>query len=245
VFDLVIFTCPTNDAATVRFEHKVPVWRYRYFGEFPNTRLTMNPDSGAYHESEISTVFQTANDTSGQEDTPEELSISNFMNKVWADFAKDPEHAFTRIYGWPKYNPNGELIIFHRPLLPELMRPLEPTLIYFAVDNITEPMIVSPDNTDLSCPIIQSQLGAIGGTNALTENPEGFTAQFGPIADELTGLVGIGQSNHGDAPFGPPPIAPPVPASLSAVVSSISASLPTATSVAADSEGFPGRHGYR
>ena len=68
----------------------------------------MNPDSGAYHSAEISTVFDDAAEVSKEADTPPEMAISMFMNKAWADFAKDPAHAFDRIYDWPKYNRNSE-----------------------------------------------------------------------------------------------------------------------------------------
>jgi carboxylesterase type B len=84
----------------------VNTFRYRYYGEFPNLRLTLNPPSGAWHGAEIPVVFQTAVDASQEADTPPEASISRYLHKVWAAFAKDPENALYRDpFGFPQYNP--------------------------------------------------------------------------------------------------------------------------------------------
>lgn len=104
LFDLAIFTCPVGQAASYR-ELRVPTYRYRYYADFPNLRLTLNPPSGAWHGSEIAVVWGTAEQASGVVDTTPELSISNFLQGAWASFAKDPETALASPpYTFPQYN---------------------------------------------------------------------------------------------------------------------------------------------
>ena len=106
LFNLITFTCPVADAAAARAAQDVPVYRYRYFGEFPNLRLTVNPSSGAWHGSEIPIVWGTAEDVSGEANTAPESSISAYLQGAWAAFAKDPAGAFAQApYSYPTYNP--------------------------------------------------------------------------------------------------------------------------------------------
>jgi carboxylesterase type B len=49
-----IWVCPTAERAQYAVDNGDPIWRYRYFGAFPNTILSNNPPSGAYHTSEVS-----------------------------------------------------------------------------------------------------------------------------------------------------------------------------------------------
>lgn len=104
LFDLIIFTCPVSQAASYR-QLRVPTYRYRYYADFPNLRLTLNPPSGAWHGSEIATIWGTAEEASGEVDTTPELSISNYLQGAWASFAKNPETAFDSApYFLPQYN---------------------------------------------------------------------------------------------------------------------------------------------
>lgn len=104
LFDLVIFTCPVGQAASYR-ALRVPTYRYRYYADFPNLRLTLNPPSGPYHGSEIAVVWGTAEQASGVADTAPEQSISNFLQGAWASFAKNPETALASApYRFPQYN---------------------------------------------------------------------------------------------------------------------------------------------
>lgn len=113
VWNLASFSCPAAGAAQRRSQYGVPTWRYRYFGEFPNLRLTLNPSSGAWHESEISIVWQTTEDSSGVPNTPAETAISGYLHGAWAAFAKDPANGLSRSpYKWPKYNPNSRSRLF-------------------------------------------------------------------------------------------------------------------------------------
>lgn len=49
-----IWVCPTAERSQASVQIGAPIWRYRYFGAFPNTILTENPPSGAYHTCEVS-----------------------------------------------------------------------------------------------------------------------------------------------------------------------------------------------
>lgn len=86
-----IFTCPISYRALASAVHNVPIWRYRWFGDFPNLRITTVPDSGAWHGSEIPIIFGTDMDIQNLvQRTPAEELISTFMRQVWTSFAKDP-----------------------------------------------------------------------------------------------------------------------------------------------------------
>ncbi len=107
ILNLQTFTCPVGSAAQYRASNNIPVWRYRYFGEFPNLRLTQNPSSGAWHGSEIATVFGTA-ELAGLPNTHEEAQISEYIMSAWAAFAKNPATALSQApYAWPVYDPKG------------------------------------------------------------------------------------------------------------------------------------------
>ena len=109
IYMLVAYTCPAADTALQRTVHGVPTWRYRYFGEFPNARLTLNPNSGAWHGSETAQIFQTAEDSSGSRNTPAETAFSDYIQGAWAAFAKDPARGLSKgPYKWPRYNPASE-----------------------------------------------------------------------------------------------------------------------------------------
>lgn len=47
------FTCPSARRSLQVARDKQKVWRYRYFGDFPNSRVTNNPPSGAWHGAEV------------------------------------------------------------------------------------------------------------------------------------------------------------------------------------------------
>jgi carboxylesterase type B len=48
------FTCPAAVRAAESVLHGNPTWRYRYFGVFPNLILSTEPESGAWHASDVS-----------------------------------------------------------------------------------------------------------------------------------------------------------------------------------------------
>jgi carboxylesterase type B len=112
LFNLEIFTCPAARAAAARALAGVPTYRYRYYGDFANMKLTTNPDSGAWHGSEIPVVWGTSADASGAANSDAETSVSNYLQGAWAAFAKDPESAFSKApYKYPRFDALGRLMV--------------------------------------------------------------------------------------------------------------------------------------
>lgn len=48
------FTCPAAERAAYYALNGNPTWRYRWFGDWANLRLAIDPSSGAWHGSEVS-----------------------------------------------------------------------------------------------------------------------------------------------------------------------------------------------
>lgn len=92
----VIYTCPTAYRAAASALNKVPTWRYRYFGEFPNLRLTNFPNSGAWHGSEVPLIFNTDGDLGNTvARTQEQTELADYLRKAWVAFATDPYNGLT------------------------------------------------------------------------------------------------------------------------------------------------------
>lgn len=171
IFDLASFTCPAADTALARSMH-VPTYRYRYFGEFPNTRLTLNPSSGAWHGAEIGVVWQSAADVSGVPNTVAEASISTYLSGAWAAFAKNPDMGLSqRPYGWPRYDAN------------------EATLIRLAYDNETTASYIHPVTYDIACSTLETVLAQVPGglLNLGSANP----ATLAPLG-QFSNLTALG-----------------------------------------------------
>ncbi|KAF2845552.1 alpha/beta-hydrolase [Plenodomus tracheiphilus IPT5] len=98
-----IATCPGAQGALARKNFGVPVWRARYFGEWPN--LNPFPWLHAYHSSDIPMIFGTS-DLRGR-DSPAEVDTSRYIQSAWGAFARDPEHGLN----WPTYDPNADTLI--------------------------------------------------------------------------------------------------------------------------------------
>jgi carboxylesterase type B len=81
----------------------VPIWRARYFGEWPN--LNPFPWLRAYHSSDIPMVFGTSDLL--EVNTPTEAETSKYMQSAWAAFARDPEHGLS----WPTYDPETDTLV--------------------------------------------------------------------------------------------------------------------------------------
>ncbi|GKT48724.1 cocaine esterase [Colletotrichum spaethianum] len=72
-------------------------YRYRYDASFPSTSIFAN--SGAYHTSEIPSVFGTYPEYNKfGSATQQQIKLSSYMQGVWGGFAKKP----TGGVGWPK-----------------------------------------------------------------------------------------------------------------------------------------------
>lgn len=107
-----LYFCPIAFDAEIKAaalaSARIPVYRYEYFGDFPNLRLF--PSSGAYHTSETSVVFGTMKELSGDSNTEREVEVSRYMQRAWTTFAREPMHGLEAL-GWPSYNPEGETLI--------------------------------------------------------------------------------------------------------------------------------------
>ena len=173
IYDLVTFSCPAANAARARSEHGVPTWRYRYYADFPNLRLTRNPSSGAWHGAEMYALWQTSADASGEADTPAERSISRYLAGAWASFAKDPAGALSSPpYSWPRYETNGD------------------TLIRLGYNNETRASYVDPVTYDLACEVVEAVLKDIpGGVLGLLDANEEALEPLGRFGN-LTAMGG-------------------------------------------------------
>ncbi len=129
------FACPAGARANVSASHGLPTWRYRWFGNFPNTRLMTEPDSGAYHCSEIPFIWNTLPTGPGiPENTKAEIAIQKYIQGAWAAFAENPKTGLKHYKGgWPQYSP------------------FNPTLIRLAYNNVTGPNVALPEIYDSTC----------------------------------------------------------------------------------------------
>ncbi|KAK8092401.1 triacylglycerol lipase V precursor [Apiospora kogelbergensis] len=99
------FTCPNHAQALSRRAAGVPVWQYRYFGDWDNTRLY--PTSGAYHGVDMHMVFGNAGPVSGLPPAaPQEADVA-LVQRLWARFAADPADGLTGA-GWPRFEPGAD-----------------------------------------------------------------------------------------------------------------------------------------
>ena len=97
IFTDAYFACPAGEVARATADAGYPVWRYFFNQSYPNLQVLsdLGIDLGSYHTIEAALVFGTY-PTEGV--TDEEVAISQFLQKTWADFAKDPENG----PGWRK-----------------------------------------------------------------------------------------------------------------------------------------------
>ena len=116
LFNAAGFTCASSRSASHRAAHSVPVWRYMYHGEWPNSILyrspgTGNGGSGAYHGSDVAQVFGTAEDVSGGvANTVEEDGVQRGMMRAWGAFARDPVRGLEREMGWKVYGEEKSVV---------------------------------------------------------------------------------------------------------------------------------------
>lgn len=107
-FLLESFTCPNDFEARARRTHGVPVWQYRYFGDWPNTRLY--PTSSAYHGTDLEMLFGNSGDVSGIPPDITQEQLTEVMQRAWVAFANDPVHGLEK-FGWPRYAPEKETLV--------------------------------------------------------------------------------------------------------------------------------------
>jgi carboxylesterase type B len=137
LFNQRAFTCPTKYANDFRVQHNVPTWRYRYMADWENLRLYGAwggyPDSGSYHGSDLTMLFGTAYDVTGQNNTCQEELTSRYIQGAWAAFGRSPTTGLDS-YGWPSYSANTS------------------SLVRLGNDNQAIPSFVSPSLYDNVCP---------------------------------------------------------------------------------------------
>jgi cholinesterase len=182
-FNAAVFTCPVMNAADVRAENKVPVWRYRYFGDWPNTDI--DGRTGAYHTAEIPMIFGTSAHSTTAPDTPQQEKVSKFMQKVWTQFAKDPLALTKAPFNLPNYVKNDAFS--------------SEQLIGFGANNLTRQMLKAGDYDEF-CTAIESLMVTI---------PGGLQAGISNVANEKD--MGIPGMPIDQIPDMTPPLLPPAP----------------------------------
>lgn len=85
IFTELVFQCPQAAWANDSAYAGIPTWRYYFNASFVNTQTV--PNLGAFHSSEIPIVFRTYNP---ENTTTQEYALSQYMQSVWARFAKNP-----------------------------------------------------------------------------------------------------------------------------------------------------------
>ena len=91
-----------------RRAYGVPVWQFRYFGDWDNLRLY--PGSGAYHGSDVEMIFGNSGIVSGISPSKPEEQTTALMQRAWAMFAEDPARGLLDM-GWPEYDPSSKSLI--------------------------------------------------------------------------------------------------------------------------------------
>ncbi|GKT71929.1 para-nitrobenzyl esterase [Colletotrichum tofieldiae] len=92
-----IFTCTTSTLSNFLAMNGYTAYRYRYDASFPSTSIFAN--SGAYHTSDIPSVFGTYPQYSNfGSATQQQIKLSSYMQGVWGNFANKPDSGV----GWPK-----------------------------------------------------------------------------------------------------------------------------------------------
>lgn len=182
LFNLAVFTCPTRTAAETRAVHGDLTFRYRYFGYFPNTELSISPPSLAYHGSELPMIFGTST-TRGGPDTIAEAAIKKSIMGAWATFAKDPANGLSEApYSWPNYSQPGS------------------NLVRLAYNNQTSATFVSSLVYDGLCPNVDALVKYIGGVGNLAAVASNLTSLLQKF--NLTTTLGSGGSISGGSSGG-------------------------------------------
>jgi hypothetical protein len=184
LFDLAIFTCPAARSALGRALALVPSYRYRYYGQFPNLRLTKKPNSGAWHGSEIALIWGTVQESTLLAESAIETQIGKYLQTAWASFAKNPDLAFTKLpHKFPVFNDLSTSTFDSSVLTHE-----GASLINFAKADLIVPTFHLPEETDGLCPIMEAIEDLIPGglASLVTSGGSGLGALGG---SGLSGLL--------------------------------------------------------
>ncbi|EER24802.1 cholinesterase, putative [Coccidioides posadasii C735 delta SOWgp] len=128
-----VFNCPSMEEADYRNNYHVPVWRYRYFADWDNTRLF--PNSAAYHGVDLHMIFGNSQGVTGDPESPAQTQLKKTMQKAWATFAANPWTGL-RDLGWPMYRKNAN------------------TLIRLGYNNNPVPSFINPATYDADCAVV-------------------------------------------------------------------------------------------
>ncbi|KAK6213335.1 carboxylesterase [Colletotrichum tabaci] len=92
-----VFTCTTSTLSSFLAWNGYTAYRYRYDASFPSTSIF--PNAGAYHTSEIPSVFGTYPQYNKfGSATQQQVNLSSYMQGVWGGFANNPGNGV----GWSK-----------------------------------------------------------------------------------------------------------------------------------------------
>lgn len=100
------FLCTAVHASQLRQNNSLITYRYRYDGNF--TDLSPPGYPGAVHASELPLIFGTQGQYHGPSSAYEDL-VSNRIQDLWLNFAKDPKDGLYR-QGWGSYG-NGKAVL--------------------------------------------------------------------------------------------------------------------------------------
>ncbi|OBT56470.1 hypothetical protein VE04_02953 [Pseudogymnoascus sp. 24MN13] len=103
------FTCPASERARHTADLGVPTWRYGYFGDFKDARLTTAAHARAYHGSDVLLIFGTEL-VPGVKQDADELKLAKYARGALAAFARNPKTGL-KTYGWPQYNPKTKSLV--------------------------------------------------------------------------------------------------------------------------------------
>ena len=162
----------TNRIILHRAQHKVPIWRYRYFGSF-NFNTTPSFEIGAAHGAELVVLFGTALYIGNP--PARERALIKWMQAAWTAFATNPSTGLSS-----------------EPLKLPLYKPvsLSPTLIRLAYKEEIAPSMTYPLEYDWICSLLE--LIPSGLEKRVTRVWHGVdiqTALQGMTAEELTEVV--------------------------------------------------------
>lgn len=186
-YTLVEFTCPTASAAAAFASAGTgagtgaPVWRYSFRGDYPDIRLTEDPSVGAYHGTEMPSVFRTG-DIFGVRETRAEKAMGKYVRQAWAGFAKDPQRALAGApFAWPAV-----------PGQEDDVDAATTTVVVLGEGNATKAGFEPAEVGDRNCTVLMDMLDEMGGTAALTGLALGAAGALEGIPDG--DVVGVGEA---------------------------------------------------
>lgn len=107
--DYNYYKCPASELAEKTAGLGVPTWRYAYFGDFKDSRLTTAAHGQAYQGSDVLLMFGNEL-VPGVKQDADELKLAKYTRGALAAFVKNPKTGLTS-YGWPLYNPKTKSLV--------------------------------------------------------------------------------------------------------------------------------------